>query len=524
MKTNKVIRKEIGKVKIEIFMQIILTIIATVAIAYIPVFNKYLVDSLITKREFHFWGLALLYCITYCIFLISTWGSERFLWKSAIKFENELKKKCFEKLSSLSYKEYNGKKQGEYLSMLTNQITQIEQDYLQPSVALIKSVISVLIYIITIAYHTNWLICLVLLLLSILSGLSPKFYEFKLNKMGKRYVEGAAEYTKKVTDILEGFELVNSQSKVSFQKKNNIITNSLSEKRLGLGHAKVNGNTISGAMICLIDILIFIVCGSLFGKGLISTGIIVAALTYAQAFTDPMVEILYDMNMLNSSKDVVKDLETFITYQSEVHGVAEPKHKIQVDGVKIEFGSKKIQYQVSFDVNKKYILTGASGIGKTTLLNILADRVFYDGEIYIDGKKSKISEESMFYLSQDQHVFAENFEQNITIFETYKFEEKALENWMKDISVYKNIKHAQNGTLLSGGEQQILKLCRAWIQHKKIILLDEPFSALDKETRSKLVKLLNKCNAMIILVTHDYCPEDYVNWEEIKMEDVINVE
>lgn len=78
MKTNRVLREEIWDVKIPIIMQILLTIVATTAIAYIPVFNKYLVDSLLSGKKFYFWGLAAAYCITYGIFLIATWGPKDF--------------------------------------------------------------------------------------------------------------------------------------------------------------------------------------------------------------------------------------------------------------------------------------------------------------------------------------------------------------------------------------------------------------------------------------------------------------
>lgn len=275
-------------------------------------------------------------------------------------------------------------------------------------------------------------------------------------------------------------------------------------------------------MICLIDILIFIVCGLLFDGGLISAGVIVAALTYAQAFTDPMVEILYDMNMLNSSKDVVKDLEDFFEYQPAASVLRSPEHTIEIRGAEIEYGSKKIQYRVTFDISKKYVLRGASGTGKSTLLNILADRIFYEGALYIDGHEAGIDENDLFYLSQNQHVFAENFNRNVTLFQSYKLEQQNLDNQMKGISLYEQVKQTQNGTLLSGGEQQLLKICRTLIQNKKILLLDEPFSAMDQDTRNQVLHLLNESNAMVILVTHNYNPHDYEGWEEILMEDIAN--
>lgn len=516
-----IVKKEIFNMKSYTFIQILFTIIATAAVSLIPVYNRYLVDSLLTDHKIQIGGLIAAYCLTYSIFLTATWGSERFLWKSAIHFENNLKKKCFEKLTMIKYKDYAKKNHGEYLSMLTNQVTQIEQDYLTPIIALLKDIISILIYVFVIAYCTSWLICFVLLFLSILAGFSPKFYERRLKKAGKEYVDGSAAYTKKMTDILNGFELVTTKSAESFQHKNAMITDILSGKRKSYGHAKVDGNTISGAVVCLIDILVFALCGVLFQQGKITAGIIIAALTYAKAFTDPVQDILYCVNTLNASKDVVKNLEDFLASQSEQPVMVMPKHSIEVRDVKVEYGSKTIEYQVIFDINKKYVLRGESGLGKSTLLNILADKIDYEGRLYIDGQEGKIDENVFFYLSQNQHVFLEDFEENVTLFHTYELDADDLNKKMQNINLYEQVKQSKDSTLLSGGEQQLLKMCRAWVQNKKIVLLDEPFSAMDKETQKQMIQILSESKSMIILITHDYCKEQYEDWEEIKMEDII---
>lgn len=508
------VKKELLKTKKYIFMQVLLTFIATIAIAFVPAYNKYLVDALITDREFHFSGLIMFYCLSFLIYLAASWGSERFVWKGALSFENRLKKKCFEKLVAMDYKDYTKKGHGEYLSMLTNQVTQIEQDYLTPWVGLIKAMLSVLIYTFVIAYHTNWLICLILLFLSILSGISPKIYQHKLSRAGKEFMEEAADYTKNMTDILEGFDLIDGKSIKGFQNRNCKITDDLTNKRKKFGYAKVNGNIISGMTVCLIDILIFILCGFLFQKGYITIGVIVAALTYAQSFTEPVEEILYDINMINSTKEVVKTLEDFFIYQPVPIKAATPKKLIKVSNVTVKYPNKVLNYDVTFEMNKKYILSGMSGSGKSTLLSILADRVNYEGGLIIDNEESKVDKNTFFYLSQDQHVFLDDFEQNVTLFHSYELNKDNMDKQMSHIDLYKQVRQTTNGTLLSGGEQQLLKMCRVWVQGKKILLLDEPFSAMDKDTKKRMIRLLNKSNAMIILITHDYCKEDYEEWEE----------
>lgn len=359
--------------------------------------------------------------------------------------------------------------------------------------------------------------CAALLVLSFLSGFSPKFYEKKLRDAGREYMEENAAYTKSMTDLLGGFELITAESRRGFQKQNDRITDHLSKKRLQYGHRKVNGITFSGTTVCLIDAFVFVLCGVLFLRGGVTIGVIVAALTYAQAFTEPVEEILYDINTFNSSKDVVKSLEAFFAYQPKETETALPKQSVELRNVGVKYADKELAYNICFDTKKKYVLCGASGQGKSTLLNIVADRIAYDGEIYIDGRRAKLDDASFFYLTQNQHVFMENFEQNVSVFETFAIDRAVLDRTFQDIPLFDQVKGTENAALLSGGEQQLLKFCRVLVQNKQILLLDEPFSAIDQETRKKVLALLEDSPAMIIVVTHDYCEEDFKNWEKISL-------
>lgn len=134
-------------------------------------------------------------------------------------------------------------------------------------------------------------------------------------------------YIQKISDLLDGFELVDNSSRSAYSQVNEKFTNFLSKKRLNLGIKKVNGNTISGAAICIIDILTFLLCGVLLINGDITAGTVLAAITYAQSFTEPIQEILYDLNSLNASKDIVNSLEKILTdgNNDKSTKVSEPK-------------------------------------------------------------------------------------------------------------------------------------------------------------------------------------------------------
>ena len=502
------IRDCVNKVKGYIFVQVVLSLLATISIACIPVCNKYLVDFLLDDSGINFGILIMIYIVAFFIYLFATWGSERFVWKSAIVFENLLKKECYASILKLKYSDYKKKKSDEYLSILTNNITSIEQDYLQPICALIKSAVSVVAYAIIVSICTSPIICVSLLILSVIAAFSPRLYQKKLRHAGKAYVDEAAIYTKKTADLLEGAEMVDSNTRGAFERQNAFFTDLLSNQRYRLGKAKVNGNTISGAAICLIDTMVFILCGLLMLKGEITVGVIVAAVTYAQAFTEPVQEILYDINTLNASKDIVQNLEEMLNVcDKDSVGLQNKERKhddVILKNICVSFPEKKLHYNVKFSIGKKYLITGKSGKGKTTLLNTIIEK----GTI-----------EDYFYLSQHQHIFSDDAFNNISIFGTYP-DFKAIESIR--LPMYNRIRSATDCSVLSGGEKQILKLCRMIVQHKKILVLDEPFAALDNNNTKKIFHLLSMMPETIILVSHitEFEESDLKNWQKMSIEDI----
>lgn len=504
------IRDCIRKVKGYIFAQVVLSLVATVSIACIPVCNKCLVDLVLDNAGINFVTLVIIYIFAFFVYLFATWGSERFVWKSAIVFENALKKECYTAILKLKYSDYKKKKSDEYLSILTNNITSIEQDYLQPICALIKSLVSVVAYAIIVSICTSPIICVALIILSVIAAFSPRLYQKKLRCAGKAYVDGAAVYTKKTADLLEGAEMVDAITRTAFGKQNALSTDLLSNQRYNLGKAKVNGNTISGAAICLIDTIVFILCGILMLNGEITVGVIVAAVTYAQAFTEPVQEILYDINTLNASKDIVQNLEEMLNvFDKDIDSVGlqkkERKHDdVILKNVCVNFPEKKLCYNVKFSIGKKYLITGKSGKGKTTLLNTIVEK----GII-----------EDYFYLSQHQHIFSEDAFNNISIFGAYP-DFKTIES-MK-LPMYNRIRKAKDCSVLSGGEKQILKLCRMIVQNKGILVLDEPFAALDNNNTKEIFHILSMMPETIILVSHitEFEESDLKNWQRMKIEDI----
>ncbi|MBM6616360.1 ATP-binding cassette domain-containing protein [Bacillus suaedaesalsae] len=155
---------------------------------------------------------------------------------------------------------------------------------------------------------------------------------------------------------------------------------------------------------------------------------------------------------------------------------------------------------------------GPSGCGKTTLLSIIAGLIApTTGAVTIDGKRIESPDPTIGYMFQQDYLFPwKTIEENILLGPSLSKSVTAdqrrlgsdLLNSMDLVGVEKQFPNQ-----LSGGMRQRAALVRTLMMDPKILLLDEPFSALDYQTKLKLENLvsstLKKFNKTALLVTHD---------------------
>lgn len=181
---------------------------------------------------------------------------------------------------------------------------------------------------------------------------------------------------------------------------------------------------------------------------------------------------------------------------------------------------------LSFDCMEGEFLSiiGPSGCGKTTILSMIAGLLKPSkGEILLDGKPVGVQND-LGYMLQKDHLFSwRNIEKNVILPLEIK---KKLSNYDKEFALSLLKKYGLDGfrkkypDQLSGGMRQRVALIRTLASNPKLLLLDEPFSALDYQTRltvcddvSNIIKSEKKTT---VLVTHDIS-------EAISMSDIIVV-
>ena len=184
---------------------------------------------------------------------------------------------------------------------------------------------------------------------------------------------------------------------------------------------------------------------------------------------------------------------------------------IEVQEIQKEFNGVKVLDGISFrvDDNNGLFIIGSSGCGKSTLLRIIAGFDYeYSGEISINGKKidKKLSpnQRDIGIVFQDPTLWNHmTVKQNVSYGMIYKREERILEV-VNGLQI-EHLLHKYPEEI-SGGQAMRVSLARALLSDKGNLLLDEPLSNVDVQTKQIVMDYLRKnyCNCKCILyVTHD---------------------
>jgi molybdate transport system ATP-binding protein len=182
---------------------------------------------------------------------------------------------------------------------------------------------------------------------------------------------------------------------------------------------------------------------------------------------------------------------------------------LKIDIQKSLHGSEgKMSLDVNIDIKKGTFvaLMGESGSGKTTLLRILAGLETANGEVAVGEKSWKyeaLQKREIGFVFQDYALF-----ENMTVEQNLLFvrDDKALATQLLEITELQSLANRIPHTL-SGGQKQRVALCRAMMNRPKLLLMDEPFSALHPVMRNKLYTYIKQLHidfgATSIMVSHD---------------------
>jgi putative hydroxymethylpyrimidine transport system ATP-binding protein len=180
----------------------------------------------------------------------------------------------------------------------------------------------------------------------------------------------------------------------------------------------------------------------------------------------------------------------------------------QIQNLNLDFKGKKLFNNLNFDIleNTSSALLGTSGVGKSTLLRCIADLEIENttsGKIVLKEGTNKA------WLRQENSLYPWlSILDNIQLYHHLKGTKtkQTLKKAKELLSQVNMSEHCDKKTYeLSGGQKQRIALARTLMQEANLILMDEPFSALDAITKIQLQDLTCQLlkNKTVVLVTHD---------------------
>lgn len=256
--------------------------------------------------------------------------------------------------------------------------------------------------------------------------------------------------------------------------------------------------------------------------------IIIGNMNLAQiiAFTQLVSSISFPLHMVlgltsdyYNGKEVKKYLEKYINFNFERRKNSNEIEfkEIAIKNLNFSVNDVKLLNNVnlSLQFNRKYVLLGESGSGKSTFVNLLFNnKSDFTGEILIDDIDiRKIDRSQLFdnigYFPQKNYIFNNSIRENLTVFNNKIKDEDlilairnvGLSEWFLNKSLDDVI--SENSFNLSGGERQRFLLARLLLRRYKFLILDEIFTGLDKENILYIEELLSKLDIGFLVITHN---------------------
>lgn len=184
-------------------------------------------------------------------------------------------------------------------------------------------------------------------------------------------------------------------------------------------------------------------------------------------------------------------------------------------------------FDVTFEQGKINVILGGSGVGKTTLLNAIAGIKSYEGQI--EGCEGGVS----YIFQKDRLIPSISVYKNLDLILKGVVQDKAerkrmIEQTAVDLEISDVLKSLPSE--ISGGQAQRVSMARAFLYPSDVMLLDEPFKALDTALKTRLIKqfaaLQEKKNKTVVFVTHaiDEClllADDYFVFDDAPVKIVL---
>ena len=501
-----------GREKVSVLAMLAVVVFGTVCGVYAPSVQSNAIDIIAGVREGGLTQTVMWMLALYLLYSVSQLLQGLFSARLSQRIVRRMRTELFGKLVDLPIRYMDTHSHGDVMSRMTNDVENISTTISQSLPSLFSGVLTIIGTVAVMLWYC-WQLALLSCATVLLTLLATKVLSGRVRKFSRQRQALLGQLNGTVEEMVSGYHTVvayNHQSATSEEFCN--TSDSLTKAGI---KTDIFSGVMGPVMNCIgnVGFVIIAAFGGYFSvNGLISVGVISAFIVYAKQFSRP----------INELAQIYGQLQTAIAGAERVFSVLDEADEDK-SGAAIEDGPAAVRFQrvqfsyVSghpvirdFDLTvpsgKKVALVGATGSGKTTMVNLLMR--FYDidsGKISIDGQDIQtISRDDLrrnvAIVLQDTTLFSDTVLNNLK----YGSEYATMEDIRWAVCMSRCDELIQGlpqgwdtvltgaGETISQGQRQLLAIARAFVADPKILILDEATSNVDTRTERAIQEAMQR--------------------------------
>lgn len=504
---------------------LLIVVFGTLCGVYAPSLQSTAVDIIAGTKAGNLVQTLLLMLAVYLLYSGSQLLQNLFSAKLSQSIVKRMREELFGKIVDLPVRYLDTHSHGDVMSRMTNDIENISTTVSQSLPSLFSGVLTI-IGTVTIMLWYCWQLALLSCGTVVLTLLATKILSGQVRRFSRKRQMLLGQLNGTVEEMISGYRTV-----VAYNHQN-ITTEEFCRTADSLTKAGIKTDIFSGVMgpimncIGNIGFVVIAAFGGYFSiHGLISVGVISAFIVYAKQFSRPINEIAQIYGQLQTA---IAGAERVFAVLDETNEDKTGDELLEEKDMSVTFQNVRFSYEPGHPVihdftltvpsGKKVALVGATGSGKTTIVNLLMR--FYDidrGEIRINGQNIRdVSRDSLrrnvAIVLQDTVLFSDTILHNLK-YGNENATDAQIQTAMEMSRCEDMLKKLPQGyhTILSGagenisqGQRQLLAIARAFVADPKILILDEATSNVDTRTEKAIQDAMQHImqNRTSIVIAH----------------------
>ena len=500
-------------------------IIVVVCSVIAPSLQSNAIDTIASKRFEQLPFILLIVTIVYLINSICNFFQSLISAKLSQRIVKKMRNDLFEKIVELPIQYIDNHSHGDIMSRMTNDVENISNTISQSLSSLVSGVLTIIGTVLIMIWYC-WQLALLSCFTVILTILATKYLSGAMRKFYTKRQVILGNLNGTVEEMVTGYKTV-----VAYNHQNEVkkTFNETSDELTKTGIiAEILGGSMGPVMNVInnIGFVIIAAFGGFFAiNNMISIGVISAFIVYAKQFGRPIDEIAQIYGQIQTAIASAERVFDIIDVKSEDKSGSNNMDSLQgiisFEHVNFSYIKGKTvlsDFNLEVPAGHKVALVGATGSGKTTVVNLLMR--FYDidsGSIKIDGVNIKDIDcenlrKNTAIVLQDTVLFSDTIKNNLKYSNENADDEEVINaaklsnchNMIMQMKDGYDTVLSEGGHNISQGQRQLLSIGRAVLASPKILILDEATSSVDTRTEKHIQDAMTKLmkNRTSLIIAH----------------------